>query len=172
MNDNKFREDLFYRINVLPIRLPPLRERRECLLPLAEFLLDKIGRDLRKRVDTFAPDVKEAIRAYSWPGNIRQLANTIERALLLEDGPVITMENFYLPVEKEPLPAADPAPALEPASCPLNLKDSERQRIVAALEKSLWVQKDAAVLLGVSPRVLNHKIKKLGITHKHWRKNR
>jgi len=172
VNDNKFREDLFYRLNVLPIRLPPLRERHECLLPLAEYLLDKIGRDLRKRVSAFSPEVKNAIRAYSWPGNIRQLANTIERALLLEDGPIITMDNFFLPPEKDAstqpsTPAGSPS-----SSAPLNLKDIEKERIIEALEKSLWVQKDAAKLLGISPRVLNHKIKKFGITHKRWRKHR
>ncbi len=170
--DGRFREDLFYRINVLPIRLPPLRERQECLEPLANFLLDKIGRSMHKQVAGFAPEVITAINAYPWPGNIRQLANTIERALLLEDGPAITLESFLLPVERRsPAPGEAPAPP-PPAATPASgqsLVDIEKESIVAALEKTLWIQKDAALLLGISPRVLNHKIKKLGITHPRWR---
>lgn len=167
--EGKFREDLFYRINVLPIRLPPLRERQECLVPLAHFLLDKIGRAMHKSIAGFSAPVLAAITSYPWPGNIRQLANTIERALLLEDGDLISSENFFLPGESGARPVMD-APAK--ASNSLCLADSEMETIVVALEKSLWIQKDAAVLLGVSPRVLNHKIKKLGITHPRWRCHR
>ena len=172
-----FREDLFYRINVLPIRVPPLRDRHECLAPLAHFLLEKIGRSMRTRKEGFAPEVLEAISRYSWPGNIRQLANTIERALLLEEGPLITAENFLLPAERRPALAEAPAPSgpdagpsPEPATG-LSLLNHERETILAALDKTLWIQKDAARLLGVSPRVLNHKIRKFGIVHARWRRN-
>jgi DNA-binding NtrC family response regulator len=165
----RFREDLFYRINVLPIRLPPLRERQECLAPLANFLLDKIGRSMHKQVAGFSEQVIVAINAYPWPGNIRQLANTIERALLLEDGPAISRESFILPSETRPHPAV--ASSL-PTSGEQNLAASEKETIIAVLEKTLWIQKDAAVLLGISPRVLNHKIKKLGIVHPRWRCHR
>ena len=80
-----FREDLYYRINVLPIRLPSLKERKECLMPLAEVLLRKSCRALRRDIRGFTPEAVASIEAYDWPGNIRQLANTIERAVILED---------------------------------------------------------------------------------------
>lgn len=166
--DGSFREDLFYRINVLPIRLPPLRERQECLVPLAHFLLDKIGRSMRKPIQGFTEPVIRAINSYSWPGNIRQLANTIERALLLEEGQRITPENFILPGVTPPRPV-EALSVSTPAE--RTLTDNEKEVIVATLEKTLWIQKDAARLLGISPRVLNHKVRKLGITHPRWRRN-
>lgn len=167
VSHGKFREDLFYRINVLPIRLPPLRERHECLAPLAHYLLDKIGRAMRKNIRDFSPNVLDAIKKYNWPGNIRQLANTIERALLLEENSVIQPGNFLLPGDVRQAPQA-----VYIEKNGLILKHNEQDIIKEALEKSLWIQKDAAQLLGVSPRVLNHKIKKFGITHDRWRKNK
>ncbi len=166
VRQKKFREDLFYRINVLPIHLPPLRERKQCLEPLANFLLKKLSRTLHKLVKKFTPEVMELIKAYPWPGNIRQLANTIERAVLLEDGETIQMDNFTL-LEVETKQKAEPAGFAKS----LPLAELEKEKILAALEESLWIQKDAAILLGVSPRVLNHKIKKFAITHHRWRKN-
>jgi DNA-binding NtrC family response regulator len=167
----KFREDLFYRINVLPIRLPPLRQRHACLEPLAKFLLGKLCRSLRKQIAGFSPEALTAIQNYSWPGNIRQLANTIERAILVEEDEFIKLPSLMLPNIVPTEPAAAAAQNVPVASGrTLVLSDSERDNIIAALEKSLWIQKDAAEILGVSPRVLNHKIKKLGITHKRWRK--
>lgn len=164
--EGKFREDLFYRINVLPVRLPPLRERQECLVPLANFLLGKIGRSMHKHIVGFSEQVLERIISHPWPGNIRQLANTIERALLLENGALITLENFFLPDDTGSRPATG---ATAKSSEGLCLVDHEKEAIVAALKKTLWVQKEAALLLGVSPRVLNHKIKKFGITNPRWR---
>ena len=167
----KFREDLFYRINVLPIRLPPLRQRHACLEPLAKFLLDKLCRSLRKHIKGFSPDAMAAIQDYPWPGNIRQLANTIERAILVESDEIIKLPSLMLPsrVQSEiSATAGQTTPVARDRT--LVLSDSERDNIIAALEKTLWIQKDAAQILGVSPRVLNHKIKKLGITHKRWRK--
>ncbi len=167
----KFREDLFYRINVLPICLPPLRQRHACLEPLAKFLLDKLCRSLRKHISGFSPDAMDAIQDYPWPGNIRQLANTIERAILVENDEIIKLSSLMLPnrVQSEiSATAVQTTPVVRDRT--LVLSDSERDNIIAALEKTLWIQKDAAQILGVSPRVLNHKIKKLGITHKRWRK--
>ncbi len=172
-----FREDLFYRINVLPIRLPPLRQRQACIASLAKLLLDKLCRSLHKSIKGFSAPALAAIQGYSWPGNIRQLANTLERAILLEDKPEIQVENLMLGndvVNANTLPLVSSPAQAATAKIPENLAlaVSERDNIVAALEKSLWIQKDAALLLEVSPRVLNHKIKKMGITHPRWRKFR
>lgn len=92
----KFREDLYYRINVLRTRLPPLRERRECIEPLANVLLQKACSSLCKLISGFSTEVIDLFKNYSWPGNIRQLANTIERAAILEESSIITNENVLL----------------------------------------------------------------------------
>ncbi len=162
-----FREDLYYRINVLRLHLPPLRERRDCIEPLAYHFLEKICRSLKKQISGFDREVIELFKAYGWPGNIRELSNTIERAVLLEDDTIIHKDSVFLP-------NITPPRRLETgkAQAPQALDDQERQAILDALEKCLWVQKDAAGVLGVTPRVLNYKIKKYGITHPRWRKNR
>lgn len=169
----KFREDLYYRINVLTIHLPPLRERKACIKPLSEYLLKKSSRSLRKEIKGFSTEVMERFEAYSWPGNIRQLANTIERAVILEDSDIIGEENISLlkpitPASTEPdtLLEAESVPSTQP------LSEHEKDLILKTLEETLWIQKDAADKLGISPRALNYKIKKLGITHPRWRKNK
>jgi DNA-binding NtrC family response regulator len=162
----KFREDFYYRINVLAVHLPPLRERRECIEALASYLLDKCCRYLRKEVDGFSPAVIEMFKTYSWPGNIRQLANTIERAVILEERSTIQEENVSLP---KPIGLLRTESELYPTQ-PLQIH--EKEVILRALEESLWIQKDAARRLSISPRALNYKIRKLGITHPRWRKNK
>ena len=164
----KFREDLYYRINVLPIRLPALRERRQCLLPLAQFYLNKYATSLGSNVHGFTDKALEQIQSYSWPGNIRQLANTIERAVILEDDDLIDTYNLSLPVEKSVRTGlGTQSPGMNGS-----LVGQEKELILNALEECLWVQKHAAEKLGVSPRALNYKVKKFGITHPNWRKHR
>jgi DNA-binding NtrC family response regulator len=162
-----FREDLFYRINVLFVRLPSLRERPMCIEPLAVSLLIKISRSLGKRIEGFSPEVLDWMKLSPWPGNIRQLANTIERAAILTENAVIDENN--LPAME---PAFEVAAPVSPVPQPLSLAMQEKDAIVKVLEDCLWIQKDAAQFLGVSPRALNYKIKKFGIAHPRWRKNR
>ena len=161
-----FREDLYYRINALTVHLPPLRKRRECIVPLAYLMLQKTCRSLKKKIDGLSPDVIQMFESYAWPGNIRQLANIIERAVILEEEPVIRKESLSL---SEPVYVTRAPKAVDSLD---SLKASEKTYIMKALEESLWVQKDAADILGITPRALNYKIKKLGITHPRWRKNR
>ena len=169
----KFREDLYYRINVLTIHLPPLRERKACIKPLSEFLLKKSSRSLRKEIKGFSAEVMERFEAYSWPGNIRQLANTIERAVILEDSDVIGEENISL-VKPIVSASTEADTLLEPEAVRSTqpLSEHEKDLILKTLEETLWIQKDAADKLGISPRALNYKIRKLGITHPRWRKNK
>ena len=162
----KFREDLYYRINVLRIHMPPLRQRLECIEPLANYLLMKLSRSVKKKFESYAPDVIELFQQYPWPGNIRQLSNTIERAILLEDAREIRQESISLPDLGDKV-SSDPMPMGLRLS-----EDQEKDMIAAALEKNLWIQKDAARQLGITPRALNYRIKKLGITHSRWRKNK
>jgi DNA-binding NtrC family response regulator len=166
------RADLYFRINVLRVHLPPLRERRACIEPLASFLLRKTCRSVKKRVERFSPEALDILNHYHYPGNIRELSNVIERAVLWEDSHIIQKDSLILPIGLAPPPVAQ----LEPLDLKVDylpyLIDQERELILDALEKSLWIQKDAAERLGISPRVLNYKVKKFGITHKRWRKNR
>ena len=166
ITEGKFREDLYYRINVLFARIPPLRERKECIEPLAYMLLDRICQSLKKKIKGFSPSVIEWIKAYDWPGNIRQLANTIERAVILEENSIIQKENVSM---LDPFKSAEPQTL---ADSPETLGMHEKETIIKALEDALWIQKDAAKLLGISPRALNYKIKKFDITHPRWRENK
>ena len=166
VKEGTFRQDLYYRINVLRIHLPPLRERMECIEPLARYLLAKLSRSVKKHIESFEPQVIEMFRQYPWPGNIRQLSNTIERAILMEDDVVIRKENISLPTTDALSAARTKRPGLTLSP------DQERELISSALEANFWTQKDAARQLGITPRALNYRIKKLGITHSRWRKNR
>jgi DNA-binding NtrC family response regulator len=163
----QFREDLYYRISVLTVYLPPLRERNDCIEPLAMGLLAKLSRSLGKKIQRFTPSAIERLVSYSWPGNIRQLSNTIERAVILEEGPQI---------QEESLTTLEPAKVTpkEGASIVMHtsLAAGEKEMIVEVLAESLWIQKDAATKLGISPRALNYKIKKFGITHHRWRRDK
>ncbi len=160
-----FRGDLYYRLNILRVHLPLLRERKKCIIPLAVSLLRQSGGKLKgkMKIKGFSAEVLEYFLSYSWPGNIRQLANAIERAVILEESDEIQMENISLP----DLPDMDPTPHVD-----LNpLQEQEREVILNALEDNRWIQKATADQLGVSPRSLNYKIKRLGITHPGWRRN-
>lgn len=163
MVQGKFREDLFYRINVLPVHLPSLRERPECIEKLSGVLLNKSCGSLKKKISGFSETAMDIIKSYNWPGNIRQLTNTIERAIILEETDIIRPESISIPNYHRP---TIPADSYEP------LAAHEKELILKALKDNLWVQKNAAKRLGISPRALNYKVKKFGITHPNWRKNR
>lgn len=171
-----FREDLYYRINVLPVTLPSLRERQECILPLADLLLKKCCTSMHRDIIGFSDEARQMILAYDWPGNIRQLANTIERAVILEDDNKIHTCNLALPKKGLGKPAVgqveektDFRQKPEPVE---SLAEQERELVLRVLEECLWVQKNAAKKLGISPRALNYKVNKMGITHPHWRRNK
>lgn len=175
---NLFREDLYYRINVLPICLPSLKERSECVLPLAYLLLKKSCKSMRRHIRGFSKRAEMLIQKYEWPGNIRQLANTIERAVILEDGIEIQDDSLSLPQKKYTERGRAQVDVLADGGLTVkkdkgsSLADQEKDLILKVLEECLWVQKNAAKKLGVSPRALNYKINKFGITHPHWRRNK
>jgi len=168
VSEGSFREDLYYRINVLTVNLPPLRERLEGIETLAYQVLEKVCRSLGKKMMSISPPAMEKIRAYEWPGNIRQLANTLERAAILEEASVIREKGLLLPEVRVPQPRVGEHPVDHPAS----LEEREKEMILETLAECLWIQKDAADRLGISPRALNYKIKKFGITHPRWRKHK
>jgi transcriptional regulator with PAS, ATPase and Fis domain len=167
VGQGRFREDLYYRINVLRIHLPPLRERLEDIEPLACYLLAKLCRSLKKGTEGFSAEALRRFRDYDWPGNIRQLSNTIERALLFEESPLIQPKSVVLPPIRRPVEEEGTVlTALRLTAA------QEKEMITRALEENLWIQKEAARQLNISPRALNYRVKKLGIAHHRWRKNK
>ena len=167
--EGAFREDLYYRLNVLRLHLPPLRERIECIEPLSIFLLEKICRNLKKKITDFTPEVTDIFRNYYWPGNIRQMANIIERAVIMEKNSLIRPQHVIIPEIDDRIRESEKTDDNGDYQTLVNI---QKKSIREALEKSLWIQKDAALRLGITPRTLNYKIKKFGITHPGWRKHK
>jgi DNA-binding NtrC family response regulator len=170
MRRGLFREDLFFRLNVVSIRLPPLRERNGDIALLIQFFLNKYAAEMGKKLRGVEPGAMRMLTGYHWPGNIRELENTLERAVLMVEGDRITTEDLNLFFAGEGPDLSDDGIRL-PAKG-IRLEDAERELIVQALERANWVQKDAARLLGISSRALNYKIKGFGITHPSWKQNR
>ncbi|MCI0484074.1 MAG: sigma 54-interacting transcriptional regulator [candidate division NC10 bacterium] len=156
--DGRFRPDLYYRLNVFPIRLPPLRERAEDIPLLVRYFVMKYGVKLGKRVETIAQRTMDALKVYPWPGNVRELENVIERAVVLSSGAELELGEWV------PKPGVSPREARLPT-----LQELEREHIIQALELTGWRvsgEKGAAKLLGLKPTTLEARMKKLGIKRK------
>ena len=163
--DGRFREDLFYRLNVLPVRLPPLKERPDCIEALARKLLRQISTHICKPMNGFTDEAIQLLTSYHWPGNIVQLSNLIERAIILEESDLITPESLRSPGELGLPWQADNEGIPE-------LTDNEVTLVLRALRECNWVQKRAAQKLGITARVMNYKIQKFNISHPRWRRNK
>jgi two-component system, NtrC family, response regulator AtoC len=146
-----FREDLYYRLNVVPIYLPPLRERTEDILPLAEYFLDLLCRENDKPSKTFSPEAKKKLREYPWPGNIRELANVIERLVVMHFTDTISSEDIHLDVSYPK--------AITPLPAGFTLKEVEKKWILETLEKEKNNRTRTAQVLGISVRTLRNKLK-------------
>ena len=157
--DGRFREDLYYRLNVFPVVLPPLRERPDDIPRLVRHFTQRFARRMGRRIETIPSAVMEALVRYAWPGNVRELQNVIERAVILSPGTTLQVPLGDLG------PAATDVPV--PAAAVVTLADAEREHILAALRDSGWVlggPKGAAARLGMKRSTLHWKIKKLGIS--------
>ena len=184
----RFRPDLFYRLNVFPIEIPPLRERRADIPQLVMFFLSRFSRNLGKQISAVAPETMQHLRAYEWPGNVRELQNVIERAVVLCEGPVLEIDPDLVPLSAAPSRASEPmTPSGSAEARPANeragvraaapdgiapLEEMERRHIVAALEATAGVihgPKGAARLLKLHPNTLRSRMEKLGITFKRPR---
>jgi transcriptional regulator with GAF, ATPase, and Fis domain len=159
----QFREDLYYRLNVVSIEMPPLRERKDDIVPLANSFIQKFSGELKKRIEGLEADAQKLLMRYNWPGNIRELENTIERAMLLAEGRAIASDDLRLGEAPAAGNGREHAAIVKIPPTGIPLEDIERHALVEALKMSNWVQKDAAELLAISPRVMNYKIKTLGI---------
>ncbi len=156
VNRGEFRIDLYYRLNVFPISLPPLRERREDIPDLVAHFVDTYSRRMGKQIDDIPPETLSALSSYQWPGNIRELQNIIERAVILSNDGVLP----------NPLPKAEAQDAIMPPNT-TTLRDTERTLILSTLESVGWViggPKGAAAKLGLKRTTLIHKMQKLGIS--------
>ena len=153
--DSRFQEDLYYRLNVIPIHIPPLRERREDIPALVEHFITKHAQRAGKRIDGVAPGVLDTLRGAEWPGNVRELENTVERAVVLSPSAVIGVDAVRI------LAPASAAPAGLPS---LNLRQNidwvERETVRRALEAASGVKKDAAETMGISQRALSYYLAK------------
>ncbi|MGQ9630119.1 MAG: sigma-54-dependent transcriptional regulator [bacterium] len=154
MERREFREDLFYRLNVMSISIPPLRERTEDIIPLAEAFLRRFASALQKRVDEISPEAKRVLLQHRWPGNIRELENAIERAVIVAQRNIIRPQD--LPFAKIVGP--------DPGDIPLlTLKEMERRMIEKALKVAGGSREEVAKTLGISVRGLQYKLRKYGL---------
>lgn len=172
--NHTFREDLYYRLSVVPIYLPPLRERRADIPELAMRFLEKYSLRNGKDVRGISDEAMQALMDYPWPGNIRELENTIERAVILASGPELTREDLFLAGDPVNLPARSiPVPrqsdstsgyaGLDDGQVPLSLEELEKKHIMKVLEHTSMNRTEAAKLLRITRRTLLNKIKKYGL---------
>jgi two-component system response regulator PilR (NtrC family) len=165
--EGRFREDLYYRINVIELTVPPLRERGEDSLLLAEHFLGRLARDMSMKTPELSANARKALQAYAFPGNVRELENILERAITLCAGGIIHQADLRLRGEPQNEPVQGPiAPMSAPAAegdLEGKMEDMERTAIQKALEQTRYNKTAAAKLLGISFRALRYRIKKLGM---------
>jgi formate hydrogenlyase transcriptional activator len=153
---NEFRSDLYYRLNVFPVSLPPLRERREDIPALVEHFVDILSRRMGKQIENVPPDTMSALTSYQWPGNIRELQNFIERSVILSTGDIL----------RPPLEELKRGPEVQAVGA-ITLEDAERDHIRKTLEQTRWVvagPNGAAARLGIKRSTLYFRMQKLGIS--------
>jgi transcriptional regulator with GAF, ATPase, and Fis domain len=157
IEQKRFREDLYYRLNVFQVVIPPLRERIEDIPLLVEFFISKFSKRYKKRIRIIPEDTIKALKQYNWPGNVRELENVVERAVIISESDVLTIDNIL------------PVGHLEADLTARNLMDIEKDHILKVLEETSWKisgSGGAAEVLGLKRTTLNAKMKKLGIQKK------
>jgi two-component system, NtrC family, response regulator AtoC len=152
----RFREDLFYRLNVMPIVMPPLRQRVDDIPVLIAYYVDSFNSEFRKRIRRIVPAAMERLKAYPWPGNVRELRNAVERAMLLAESEELTMDHFPI-LEKR---AGDLGESVELPAAGIDIDHLERSLVVQALQRTGWNQTRAATLLGLNRDQIRYRIEK------------
>jgi len=157
IQNKTFREDLFYRLSVFPIHLPPLRERREDIIPLAEYFVAKLKGRMDSHQKKISPAAAEKLYSHNWPGNIRELQNSIERALIVSQSDLLESGDFLFQGETQ---------EMERPMQPVSLGELEKEAILSALERNQGDRKKTAEELGISLRTLQYRLKEYGLTSK------
>lgn len=162
VRDKRFREDLFYRLNVIQIAIPPLRDHRDDILPLANHFIEHYNEKFKREIEGLDPEAADLLIGYPWPGNVRELRNAIERAMVLEERSRITPRSLSLGDTAGPYGLAAQAAAAAPLQ-EMSLEDAERSMLVQALEKTGGNQTRAAKRLGISRDTLRYRMKKFDL---------
>jgi two-component system response regulator AtoC len=160
MREGRFREDLYYRLNVIRIRLPALREREGDVGLLAGYFLRKLSKELGRRMEGMSPEALAHLESYRFPGNVRELENAMERAVILADGPILERRDLHLGEER---PDAGKKTGGDYFSEPRSLAETEKNAIEAALRRNGWHREKSAAELGITRRTLLNKVKDYGI---------
>jgi two-component system response regulator PilR (NtrC family) len=165
--EGRFREDLYYRLSVIPIQVPPLRERREDIPLLARHFLERFGKVMEKPIEGISPEAMVRLESYDWPGNVRELENTMERAVALESGPVISLRVLPDRIAGYAGASSTAAPGGLTTGFPVDgvdfekeIAEAERRYLQGALEKAGGVRTRASELLKISYRSFRHYAKK------------
>ena len=161
VKDNRFREDLYYRLNIIPITIPPLRNRRDDIRQLVDFFIAKHSVGSQRKIRGLTASARNLIMNYSWPGNVRQLESAIERAILLAESDEIEVEDLPLEIRQEGTPAAAFNFKLPPEG--ISFEELERSLITQAMEQTGWNITRAAKLLGLSFRTLQYRLEKFNM---------
>jgi DNA-binding NtrC family response regulator len=161
VKDGRFREDLYYRLNIIPIVIPPLRNRRDDIPPLVDFFITKHSVDSNRKIDGLTASARNLVMSYSWPGNVRQLESAIERAILLCEGNEIQVEDLPVEIRQEGTSASAFNFKLPPEG--ISFEEVERSLITQAMEQTNWNITRAAKLLGLSFRTLQYRLEKFGM---------
>ncbi|HXU37305.1 MAG TPA: sigma-54 dependent transcriptional regulator [Blastocatellia bacterium] len=161
VKDGRFREDLYYRLNIIPIVIPPLRNRRDDIPPLVDFFIAKHSVDANRKIEGLTASARNLVMSYSWPGNVRQLESAIERAILLCEGNEIQVEDLPVEIRQEGTSASAFNFKLPPEG--ISFEEVERSLITQAMEQTNWNITRAAKLLGLSFRTLQYRLEKFGM---------
>jgi transcriptional regulator with GAF, ATPase, and Fis domain len=174
--EGRFRQDLFFRLDVLHVHIPPLRERTLDIAPLAEFYIQYYAERYRRPRPVVSQEAIDVLKEYPWPGNVRELKNLMERLILRGvPGGRVTPKDLRREGLSTSIVSDRPEETSSPVRLPpegIELEELERLAIIQALERCGWVQRDAAALLGISPDRMNARVKKFGLSHPSWRTHR
>jgi two-component system, NtrC family, response regulator AtoC len=163
IEQGKFRLDLYYRLNVIQVLLPPLRDRKEDILPLAETFIRHYNTKFKRKIEGLSHGAAALLLGYEWPGNVRELRNVIERAMVLEESDWIQTSSLQISPALGGLPETETPPQVVDGKFDVSLEEAEKSLLVKALEKAEGNQTRAAVLLGITRDTLRYKIKKFNL---------
>jgi transcriptional regulator with PAS, ATPase and Fis domain len=165
VKEGAFRQDLYFRLNVIQILIPPLRDRTEDIVPMTKFFIEHYNRKFKRSIESVTEGAAKLLMAHDWPGNVRELRNAIERAMILEEGPAITAASLPIAIARPDGggPLAPPPAGGEIPTGGLSLEDNERSLLVRALEKTEGNQTQAARLLRITRDTLRYKMKKFNL---------